>query len=652
MKNYLPTHHRPFKTEAKITKQTFEAVDTVERLLNPKKYTPTPNFQFTALEQFVQDGRVCTQGLPPKINIVPEIVQSSDLSWGIFRFDQTTGFLWMSDKKGDRKICNFYLAFTKRILIVTLKDTEEQVRATIFSNGCNGGTYTSKIDLPIKNVANFYDLLRKKYPQFYIFADNVKSSQYFAQYVSERYAAALKNLTTEKIFSFSGWYEDNGIMQYLSGLSNNCISKRILADVSQINVPEICHQTLGILNIAPVKIMLPLYLQLHLGFTMALFEKANRPAQYILALIGATGSRKTALAKFLYCNFDVENVVNFTATDRGLELAFEQCHDAVAVLDDFSSARDKSQITKLERVLRQVGDSSGRVKSTNGGRNIERADMRFALVLTAESPLTSLQQSSQLRNLVISIDKNSVNNEILRQYQREKTIAKLNYKFTLLEKYLSCYIDYLEKNHHQIIEKIISFETPILNLKFARQQELYQILSCQISIIANFYADIGMDTEGKLANYFQNTCLPVLQNIFLENQFSHFSSDPLFLFTKALSEMVARREILVANNRSEFEHSSNAMIGFWDKQFLKIIPNLVYGKVSEYYRHIGIKFAVTSVDIFSLLLNNKISEGYNQKNHKAKLFKKIKINNVNLDILCINWQNLEEFLRTYEVQNE
>ena len=66
---------------------------------------------------------------------------------------------------------------------------------------------------------------------------------------------------------------------------------------------ELVEWAIGVLSIGPVEVMLPLLIHAHLGYTLKLYEDAGYNEQYILAMIGFSGSKKTSLARVLFCLF-------------------------------------------------------------------------------------------------------------------------------------------------------------------------------------------------------------------------------------------------------------------------------------------------------------------------------------------------------------
>ena len=91
--------------------------------------------------------------------------------------------------------------------------------------------------------------------------------------------------------------------------------------------------------------------------------------------------------------------------------------------------------------------------------------------------LDGLQQSAKLRNLVVHVRKDTFNNDVLRQFQIEEKEATFEGRPNFLEIYVSAYIRFLESNYSQIVKEMINFQPPEMNLKFARHNTIYKILS-------------------------------------------------------------------------------------------------------------------------------------------------------------------------------
>lgn len=493
---------------------------------------------------------------------------------------------------------------------------------------------------------NIYNEIAKIHPEFRLYSDSYKSAGLFREYLSAVYQRKKNFLKINNFYEYSGWINDDSSVRYISGSDENCNSKRKIAYLKNINLQNIFASAWRILSLSADKhVVLPLFLQMHIGYTAKLFEDAGLPVQYVFNIIGATGSKKTAVAKILYCLFDMTDGINFTATDRAIEIYAEKCHDATVLLDDLYSVKEKSVLDKMHRFLRIYADGIGRVRSINAGKDIERTDTRYAVIVTAESMLDGLQQSAKLRNLVVHVRKDTFNNDVLRQFQIEAKEATFEGSSNSLEIYLSAYIRFLESNYTQIVKDMINFQPPEMNLKFARHNTIYKILSFQAKLILDFGRTCGFFTDIDVSNLWSEW-ISILQNVMLENQYLCNQEEPYRLFLEAVMQSYAQKIIQICNSKSEYELTAKFSYGYIEQNILKFEPDKIFEYVMTYYSHIGRGFSATLNDIISILYEKGVVDAYEQKNHKAKMLKSVVLNGIKTKFLCLKMDKIKQILES------
>ncbi len=558
--------------------------------------------------------------------------------------ENEAGYLLYDTGKTVHKIANFTVEIQSLRKVIALSGEKVMIRVCIHS-----ATQDVIWSLPKSEWQSFITKLASEHPEFYLLADYPNAARVFKQYTGKLYEDSLNQLPEETFYETAGWYEqDDGKFHYVSGLDVNCNSSRCLAPISSYEEAKALWQYgQSVLQIGDLETLLPLFLQLHIGYTMAFFEKAGHPIQFILALVGPTGSRKTALARCLYCLFDNDEVVNFTATDRAIELIAMSCHDSVFVLDDLSDVRDKNSDSKLNRFLRQVGDSAGRAKSSNGGRDVERVDTRFAVVVTAESSLDCLQQSGQLRTLEVQITPSTVDNAKLREFQNERSLAKMEKKSSLIERYISAYVRFLEDTSEECLRYIIRFEPAPLSMAFDRQAEIYRSLSITATLILRCGVYYGAITSSEADRMYREEWLPLLQGLMKKNELKGKTSNPVYMFVTALSQLRATKQMILAASRDVFQQNPTQYVGFCDGGLVCLRPDKIYADVQAYWGQLGYRIEGSANDLFSRLLKAEISEGYEQKDHAPKKLKIITVNKEKMQILCICWEKAMQYIQEH-----
>ena len=556
----------------------------------------------------------------------------------------TRNELLYNDGKNMHRISNFHVKIESRLNIIRPNYTAEKIRLCIKNQNKE-----IMWDIDKAEWSRFYEFLRKEYPEFHLFLEYGNAKRIFQMYLDELYAQSVDEVKMMDFYEMVGWIEEHGHLHYVSGSDANCSSTRCLTRVQSIDeASELWHYAQEILNLGSMTTVLPLFLQAHIGYALPFFEKVGHPIQYILALIGPTGSKKTSLAKVLFCLFDIENVVNFTATDRGIELYAMKCRDAVAVLDDLNSAKDSQLSTKLNRFLRQVGDSAGRAKSTNGGRDLERVDTRFAVVLTAENPLDFLQQSGQLRTLMVKIAPDTLDLEKLRFFQDDKCLTKIEKKASKLERYISAFVQFLETADQEILKKMLLFRPEAMPLSFDRQNEIYWALSCMAKLIVDFGVYVEAISQEEADILYFNTWIPTVKLVMSENELQNKAGDPVYMFLEAVSQLLATKQLVLAEGREVFQRQPTAYAGFRENEHMNFCPDVVYEEVCQYWSGLGYTLEIPSADLFSKLYKQNISEGYEQKGHAAKKLKIITANGEKMKVLCLKWENAKKYLAEHE----
>ena len=595
-----------------------------------------------------------TSYLIPRISVMPmpndeknNIIHTSNdniLDNKFIEKDDSVEVIKIGDKNSKTiRLCNFKVELLSSVQHIFLVKKEIFYKVKVYNK------YASEvIEIPQDKYLNLYSELVKRHANFRIYSDSNKSAGLFKEYLSIIYQQSKESLKFNNFYEFSGWITYKNKTHYISGSDENCGSNRQIGYLKNTTLKNIFAAGWQVLNLSEdTNVILPLFLQMHVGYTAKLFEDAGIPVQYILNIIGATGSKKTAVAKVLYALFDMKEAINFTATDRAIELYAEQCHDATVLLDDLYSVRDKAALEKMHRFLREYADSIGRARSIKAGTEIERMDTRYSVVVTAENMLDGLQQSAKLRNFIVRVHKNTFNDNILRHFQIDAKEATFDKRLNSIEIYISAYIRFLENNYTQIVKKMISYQPPKLELKFARQHTIYKILSFQAELVLDFGKFCGFLTDMDTQSLWSKWIL-ILQNLIMENQYLCHQEEPYLLFLEAVMQNYAQKNLKICNTKAEYELTSKFSYGFVEQNILKLEASKIFNYVENYYTHIGRGFSATFNDIISVLYEKGLIDVYEQKNHKAKMLKSVIINGVKTKFLCLKIDDIKLILESDE----
>ena len=551
-----------------------------------------------------------------------------------FKYNNFNSILyWISFKDGEKhfiRLANFEIEIIHSYTLVSLRN-EQKMLSVLVRGKDNRQT---QIEIFLEKYESLYQEIIKENPEYRLYPDSKKETLLFRQYCSEVYEYSNINSFDERVYLNAGWHKYNGSWRYYSGNGVDCLSKFRLADKILYSRDELAEWFRGLLELADIHIMLPLLIHAHLGYTLKLFEDAGYDEQYILAIIGESGSKKTSLARVMFTLFGGREI-NFTSTDRAIELELENRQDSVMVLDDLSSGSDKFLTKKFENILRQLGDSTGRKKSVNSGKEQEQVSTRCAVVLTAESDIDALSKSSKLRTLAVHMYADSLDLNKLSEYQREIHYSKVNKKFSKFEQYITLYIRFLEKNYHFIVNELAESKYVFTeNFTFDRQATIFKILAGQAKIILRFWNYCELLLETDIEKVYKKWCED-LKEIVQMNEQRGLKVEPHLLFLQAIIQG-ALLENFIAKDKTDYAQNKDFYIGYLKNECLFLNPDSAYKYCRAYCERQSLDFQSSSQNIVDKLYRCGVIVGYEQKNHKAKLFKQVHFETHSEHFLCLN----------------
>ena len=401
-------------------------------------------------------------------------------------------------------------------------------------------------------------------------------------------------------------------------------------------------------EIASLRVCLPFWLYLHVGFACKLFIDMGIKVQFLLLLIGKTGSLKNTIYETFAEPFNEGSMLRFESTSRALEIYREECIDMTMVVDDIFKKK-ASNMSKFEDILRAFGEGIGRAKSAGKDfKEIIRTKVQGGCIVTAEHDL-DLQQSSALRYVSIPIESESIDTETLSIFQNDKTLAKLEGRPTTVQEIFAGWIAYLESNYEQIVNFLLTFQPPPSKLKFKRHQQIYRVL-CAIAALINEW---GLKSKTiNIQQYNDNYLLwhRVIVDLMLRNQTAATVAEPWQQFLVTLQQAIATSTALIAVNKDEFEQNGGRYIGFQrlDKDSAEYVlsPDKSVAIIRHQLSDSGHELVSDSTTIFKELLANGISKGYENKDGndgtRKHYLKRVKLNGHLVEMLVLSKNAMEK----------
>lgn len=556
-----------------------------------------------------------------------------------FTYSESDSVLyWCQPNTGNyKRLANFEVVIKRRYALVSYYGMVERLALVL------RGRNVRELEISLSEMSLLMQRIEKSFPEYRLYPDSRQQGVLFRQYVSEVYEKTAVTLPVDLVYQESGWHlTPLNVPHYYSGNDTvNCLSSFRLANQLNFTPQELVEWAIGVLSIGPMEVMLPLLIHAHLGYTLKLYEDAGYNEQYILSLIGASGSKKTSLARVLFCLFG-EVMVNFMSTDRAIELDLMKRQDSTLLLDDLSSGSDKFLAGKFEKILRQLGDSIGRKRSINGGMEQDVVKTRCAVLLTAETDIDALSKSSKLRTLAVNIGVNTLDSAALYRYQQDEIIAHSAGQWSKLEQYMTLYVQFLEGNYSQIVQNLaIARSEPVSReFSFSRQATIFKMMSSQAKLMTDFWRIYFPVADAEVFAMYSDF-VSVLMYLIGQNELRGQKVEPYVLFLQAIKYGLSC-EPIVAQDKSSFVIGN--FIGFWSGLNLMLRSDLSFDYVLKYYGRQGQMFPESLQGVLNKFYELGLLEVYEQKDHKAKLMKTVKIGNVNQNFICLRWHMVEILL--------
>ena len=532
------------------------------------------------------------------------------------------------------EILNCVLSFTEEREVYDLDDYQSfyviHVKTSI--------TETDVI-IPKEQLDTLYSLLKKKFPEISFNADCGKAKELFKQYIAERYIQDKAAMKSTKVNKYPGWGKAFESKKFHPGQNENGDTLLALPNIYLNDRYNLYNYGIKLLKLAPIEVVLPLFLHAHSGFVRKLFQEGGHPIQYVPTLIAPTGSRKTSLAKIFFLLFNHETYASFNDTDRAIELVSTYYKDQTVIFDDCKLTNDKTLLAKFEKFIRPLSEGQGRAKSSDAGSRLERTQQMHTAIITAESYPNELQQSSKLRLLPIFMTQKDVNNEVLTYFQDERALAKQHAEAVKLDKYMRLFIHYIEQHYDEIV-RMVSKASPVYGLsQHARLNSMYQVQSLLAKIILNFGVWCNYHNQEQATMLYQQWC-SIIKGLVHENDTLCNDATPTTLFLRTLANGEAANEIAYAPDKATYWSNPDLYVGIVHQSELILIPSPAYAYVERTCQRLGRRMEHTMDTIANRLRDEGISKGYGGSDRKKlRPYTKLSKGNKKMDVICIPLSN-------------
>lgn len=494
--------------------------------------------------------------------------------------------------------------YIRRDGIVDYERNEIEVRIVIDEPGL---TFRDTFRIRVADIDKITRIVGRKYPDAILY--NKKDAEGVANKLREKcrgvqriccyLEAGWQMVEGKYVYLHKGFLKAG--MEVMTPLGLNCNKTCSINELEMIWRNSLC-----IYKDSEVAAVLSLYSLL--GVTYKLFDEAGYAPHFLLFMTGKTGSFKTTIAKLLYTQLADERYRDYPRRiDADTVTSFERALvvsgvDTVTLIDDYAPAKSqKSAIdlaNKLESIIRMVGDGSTKSRSNVNLEDCRGDGIKGMVVLTGE--LQGKGLSSNLRCLYCEIEREKVNLEVVTWFQKNK-----DYYCTFIQHFvwfLSFSWEHVKLYIQSNFERYRRASEEALNER--RLIDVLATLYTISDIIRLFFIAYCKLPRSKVDTDILSMKRS-LADVVKRSEMLSVEEEPALRFMKVVVDMLEKGKLAVDSGRLT-EMTISYSDGFWEGDYLYLLPENVYIKVTTYLRIGGLYFGIDREHLGKLLC----SEGY------------------------------------------
>lgn len=494
---------------------------------------------------------------------------------------------------------------------------ENEVRLTVYMNPNMFQTITVK---PNK-TGNIINEIQKIFPQACLEPFVKCANKHLSAYISKMLAKTPLTYRYRK----SGWNMivfQNGqrSMFYCNdAMEQNAVfsteTGKRLDFLPKVTQSQAFYYAVKMLALGNMTKTLPLFLFSHIGVMYSIFEEAGFAPNFLLNIVGHTGSLKTSVSKIFFKILrdnrnDIASSFNDTAT--AMEIKMGNTFDEVLLIDDFRPSSNKTETSRmrnsLEKLVRYFGDGVG--KSRGNPLLTLNKEFRPHGVCAITGEYLYGVPSSLLRMLIVHVNRNTFDKKLLKFYQDNPLMFPTHIRF---------FIDYLQANYDVLVNHIRT-QFPILRDEYrtrnweSRLVQTAAWLNITAEIIFKFYAVKMKLTSPEDAERQYEQCKFAISEAVNQSNELATNTSPEKMFLSGMTKQIRDKKLLIADCKNAYKKNTELYAGFLDreKRRLFVRPTKAFNAVLQYCDKMDMRFTETERSTRQALIVNGYIQGQSE----------------------------------------
>ena len=373
------------------------------------------------------------------------------------------------------------------------------------------------------------------------------------------------------------------------------------------NLKEAARASLRLLMVAPLEVTLPLMALTYLAPLCEAFRMAGIEPTFVLWLFGGTGTRKTSLAMLFLAHFGDFGTksppASFKDTANALERKAFATKDTLLLIDDFHPESSRYEAQKMaqtaQRVLRIYGDRIGRGRLSASIQLQKDFPPRGMALVTGEDVPNG--ESSVARFIGVELLPEAVNLVELARAQKEASALG-----DAMRGYIEWLIPQMDELPSLLYEKFLNKRGDFQKkAAHGRSGEAATWLYLGFHFMLQFMKDADACND-EVAEKLAADAEIVFAHLISDQNALVAQERPADVFVEVLRELLMTNKVRVdklGNGVEEdvFAMSCGERIGWYDHQFLFLLPEATYNAVDRFLAGRREKIAVSARSLWKNL---------------------------------------------------
>lgn len=378
--------------------------------------------------------------------------------------------------------------------------------------------------------------------------------------------------------------------------------------------------TLGILDVIPHKISIPLLSTIFLAPLREFLEQAGIKPRYALWLLGGTQTKKTTCSTLALAHFggDFNNgniPANFRDTANTITKKAFILKDMPIIVDDFhpqSSMQERRKMTDTAQALaRAFGDGASRGRLSADLKLRENYPPRGVAIMSGED-LPDVGESGLARYYIVNFKWSDIDLYDEKK-RRALTDLQLSARHGYMQKSMIGYIKWIAGQTESLPEMLEGVymdnrekAMQLMTGQFARAPETIAMMMTAYGMMLKFMRDEGFLTDADVEKMTEEAWAAVVNNARKQSRELH-EDRPSAMFVTAIQSLLLTEQATVrpiAGGGST--ENPNSMVGYFDDKYYYFLPDPVFKQVHDLYSREGMEFPLTKKMLWKQLKEDKI----------------------------------------------